>query len=222
MLLPIECPPLHTGVILPELFDKTFLPVRMPPSETEEHLPVSYIIDRLAGVIKIPFLIWEAQRIQSLIGRKNLGEFEFIGVRTLSLTSNYLEFFCWLGERGYIELSLGFFTTFRTVYYLAKTILYSYAIFIDSQMLHQCEESSAKKGKTYVQLLLFSHLTYLSCMLMGGVSLLLGTHFSRSLIRAIHFSSLAFDIASKPFERAWSQVKDMTATPISPKQNLYL
>ena len=42
-------------------------------------LPLSYVIDRLAGVIKTPFLIWEAQRMQALMQKKNSGHGEIVG-----------------------------------------------------------------------------------------------------------------------------------------------
>jgi len=204
MFLPLDCPPLHTGVLLPEFFDKTFLPVHMTPTREEGTIPLSYLVDRFAGLIKMPFLIWEAERIQEILQRKNLGQ---TWLPTVSISSNTLEFVCWLGERGYLEIALPTLSFLRKVYYLAKIILYSYAVLIDSELLHGAQLKRKEEEGSYAYLLLMSHMTYLSCMSLGCASLTFGAPCSRRLLRLLHSSSLLFDIASKSYEWKWGDTK---------------
>ena len=148
---------------------------------------------------------------------------KLLGFRTLSLASNYLEFICWLGERGYLDIGLKSLSLLRKIYYLAKIILYSYAVLIDSQLLHLGLEGRQKRERTYVHLLLLSHMTYLSCMMMGGANLALGINFSRPFLRTLHFSSLLFDIASKPYERTRDEtLSTKSLKHLPPKHSIYI
>jgi len=223
MYLPLDCPPLHTGVLLPEFFDKTFLPVHVLPSQDEGPLPLSFIFDRAAGFIKLPFLVLEAQRIQEMLQRKNSNVEGSPWFSAVSICSNTVEFICWLGERGYLEVALSTLSQLRKVYYVAKIILYNYAVLIDSELLHGAQGEGKKEERSYVKLLLISHMLYLSCMVLGMGSLTFGASCSRRLLRTLHFSSLLFDIASKSYEWRWGHTKELrinSLTAHESKQNL--
>lgn len=207
MYLPLDCPPLHTGVLLPEFFDKTFLPVHVMPSQDEGPVPLSYIFDRLAGAIKLPFLVLEAERIQEMVQRKNLNQEDSPWFSSVSICSNTVEFVCWLSERGYLEIPLPTLSRLRKIYYVAKIILYNYAVLIDSELLYRARGEEKKEERAYIKLLLISHMLYLSCMVLGMGSLTFGASCSRSLLRKLHFSSLLFDIASKSYEWRWGDTK---------------
>ncbi|WP_420421928.1 hypothetical protein [Simkania sp.] len=208
MYLPLDCPPLHTGVLLPEFFDKTFLPVHVMPVQDEGPMPLSYIFDRLAGVIKLPFLVMEAERIQEMLQRNHSNREESPWFSTVSICSNSVELICWLGERGYLEIALPTLSRLRKIYYVAKIILYNYAVLIDSELLYRARGEEKKEERAYMKLLLVSHMLYLSCMVLGLGSLTFGASCSRSLLRKLHFSSLLFDLASKSYEWRWGDTKD--------------
>ena len=208
MYLPLDCPPLHTGVLLPEIFDKTFLPVHMLHSQDESPVPLSYVFDRVAGFIKLPFLMMEAQRIQEMLQRNNSNFEGSACVSTVSICSNTIEFVYWLGEREYLEIALPTLSQLRKVYYLAKIILYNYAVLIDSELLYVAKGEDKNEERTYIKLLLISHMLYLACMALGLGSLTFGASCSRRLLRSLHFSSLVFDIASKSYEWRWGDTKE--------------
>lgn len=221
MQLPLNCPPMHTGVLLPDFFDKTFLPVHVMKLQGEETIPLSYLIDRFAGLIKVPFLVMEAKRMQDLVVNKGVDQ-KIVGfVRALSFGGNVIEFGCWVVERGYFNLGVQKLSILRKIYYTSKIILYSYSVLVDSHLVH---ESKSKKERYYANLLLFSHMMYLSCMMFGAAYLTFGVTFPRQFLRTILLTSLLFDMASRGYEENMMSKKQpftKSLTPLSPKQNLY-
>jgi len=204
--LPSGCPPLHTGILWPQLFDKTFL--CLPVADGSEEASLSHLVDQFTGLIKLPFLVWEAQRIQEVLQTKSLGNREFVWFATLSIGSNTLEFICFLGERGYLEIALPALSLMRKIYFVAKIVLYSSAVLVDSELLHGAQANGKEEERRYAHLLLISHMTYLSCMILGGFSLTFGAPCSPYLLRLLHASSLLSDIASKFYELRWGEAKE--------------
>lgn len=193
-LLPIGYPPLHTGVLLPKLFDKSFLPVYPEDVSGEKYLSLFYLADSALGLLKLPFILWEAEKLQKILESSSPPGRVDLSIRSLSLISNSLEFLTWSGERQFLEISPKSLFIMKRVYYLGKIILYSCAAIDSGKKIWQAKKSSNAKENLRGKVQFCSHLTYLACVTIGFSILALGVNFSKRTVQVLHGASLLLDL----------------------------
>ena len=209
-------PPLHIG--LPhaqthELLRQNFSSASYFPQKANARdiWTLSFLVDRLNGLIKLPFIFQEGQIIQQMVRRGDTVwtsvEFRF---QSLSFLANITELLTWLGEREYITLIKKEITVLDGICSFSRLILYGHASYQESLILSSLREDISssvydreRKRKEYQfhRLQLSSHLTYLTCMALWLIGLSTRIHFPRKLIRTLHFASFIFGLMSMQYNQ---------------------
>ena len=104
-------PPLHIGFpYLPghEFFYQNFSSATSfsQNEDSKDAWTLSYLVDRLSGLIKLPFIIQDWQELRQMIRRgATLLASSDLRLQSLSLLANVTELLVWLGERDYMRLA---------------------------------------------------------------------------------------------------------------------
>lgn len=208
-------PPLHIGIPhaqTHELLRQNFSSASYYPKKGKQGdlLTLSYLIDRLNGLIKLPFIIEEGRLVQYAVRQgETLWTSSELRFQSLSLVANVTEYLTWLGEREYISLYKRDFRILDAACSFARMILYGRATAKEALTLHALRKNkiyvynSEKKRQAYQfhRLQLFSHLTYLTCMTFTVVGFALGLNFPRKTIRVLHFASFIFGLISMQYDQ---------------------
>lgn len=224
-------PPLPPGLSR-ELFHQTYLSSSHYPDKglVEGAIPMLLIIDYFIGLMRIPYLYIEIQRIQKVIEKggtfKNSLELRY---QTLSTCANALEIFIWFYEKKFINLSKRRAKSLQAAGYLARMVLYEHAVrkesvaFIKCQRLRRLNPDIVKKTEyKHLKVSLISHSTFLGWVTMSFITHIKGVPYPRPFLKMLHFTSVSFGLMSMGYDED-SEVREFfrIMSPYFPNGQIY-
>ncbi|WP_316359143.1 hypothetical protein [Candidatus Neptunichlamydia sp. REUL1] len=224
-------PPLPPGLSR-ELFHQTYLSSSHIPNKglAEGVIPVLLVMDYFVGLMRIPYLYIEIQRIQKVVERggnfKNSLELRY---QALSTFANALEIFIWLREKKFVNLTKRRVQSLQGIGCLARMVLYEHAVrkesaaFIKYQRLRRVNPDIVKKTEyKHLKVSLISHSAFLGWVTMSFITHIKGVPYPRPFLKMLHFTSISFGLISMGYDKD-SEVREFfrIMSPYFPNGEIY-
>lgn len=194
-----------------ELFHQTYLtPSHYPDKDLiEGAIAALVVLDFCIGLLRIPYLMVEVQRIQKMVEEgKTLTNSTELCYQTVSTLSNTLEIFIWFSEKKWLDVSKHRVRMAKKMSTFARIILYEQAVrketvaFMRAYRLTKSRPEIAKRVEyKHLKVSLISHTAFLGWSTLQFITQVKGIPYPRPFQKLLHVTSVVFGLIAMGYDK---------------------
>ncbi|MCB1072070.1 MAG: hypothetical protein H7A41_01615 [Chlamydiales bacterium] len=168
--------------------------------EGEASFSLFYLFDSLIGLIRLPYLYTEVQKVIEAV--KAEGKLQFIESETLAVIASAAEICIWCAERKFIILNRRGCNVLQGICYLSRMIIYERAVLQEGETLFMMWKGrqTDKKEFNHLKVQFISHLTYLGWVAHNLIMTYNGKAYPQKYLRYLHIVSIIFGLIASGYE----------------------
>ena len=183
------------------LFEQTCLSTSHYPKKWEEEEGISLFIlfDSIIGLMRLPYLYKEGERIYQAAQKRDNGA--LLRYETLALIANGAEIIIWCAERNFMVLTPGCSKALQRICYISRMLLYEEVVVKEGRVLSLMWRGKLGQKKEYNQLKmeLISHTAYLGWVTLSLITHLTGRSYPRRFMKLLHIVSFYFGLVASGY-----------------------